>query len=113
MIILTPGTTASEVSTTVPEIVPMSTWATTGITASARINTPIHHRFEFTTYLISNAPSGHLHNGTLILLLLSQGRSRITELPCNGILPDLADFYGSAIRRAVRVGVRHSRPSLA
>jgi serine/threonine protein kinase len=33
--------------------------------------------------------------------------------PCNGILPDLADFYGSAIRRAVRVGVRHSRPSLA
>jgi len=33
--------------------------------------------------------------------------------PCNGILPDLADFYGSAIRRAVRVGVRHSRPNLA
>jgi len=33
--------------------------------------------------------------------------------PCNGILPDLADFYGSAIRRPVRVGMRHSRPSLA
>jgi hypothetical protein len=33
--------------------------------------------------------------------------------PGKGILPDLADFYGSAIRRAVRVGVRHSRPSLA
>src|SRR2546423_15591496 len=33
--------------------------------------------------------------------------------PSNGILPDLADFYGSAIRRAVRVGVRRSRPSLA
>src|SRR5437667_10763601 len=33
--------------------------------------------------------------------------------PCNGILQDLAASYGSAIRRAVRVGVRHSRPSLA
>src|SRR5438876_11413282 len=31
--------------------------------------------------------------------------------PCNGILPDLADFYGSAIRRAIRVGVRHWRKS--
>src|SRR6266481_3737154 len=33
--------------------------------------------------------------------------------PSNEILPELADFYGSAIGRAVRVGVRHSRPSLA
>jgi hypothetical protein len=33
-------------------------------------------------------------------------------LPGDGILPDLADFYRSAIRRAVRVGVRHLCQSL-
>src|SRR5207248_4385742 len=77
MIILTPGTTASEVSTTVPEIVPMSTWATTGIAASARINTPIHHRFEVTTYLISILLRDACTYGPLILLLTPM---------CNGFM---------------------------